>query len=264
MTRGLVILLLIVCALPAAASRCLASPPSAVADPHAQLEQILRQPAYNAWRLREQANLPDIDAHVPTKWTDKIKAGFHAIGDFFDWLFRSRSRTGTVGARLNSESLTTVLKLCAWVIVGAIAIFLGIVLIRVLGGSAPRNAVAHVLSREQVQRAMESGDALAMNTAAWMDEARRLADEQNFRAVYRAMYLALLSGLHAAGKIDHHRNRTNWIYVERYRGPQPERQRFSELTELFDRVWYGRKPAEGADLQQLRVDIDALTRVGAA
>ena len=92
-----------------------------------------------------------------------------------------------------------------------------------------------------------------------MGEADRLAAEQDFRAVYRALYLALLSGLHTAGKIEHSLTRTNWTYVQRYRGPGEERQTFGDLTALFDRVWYGRKPADGNDLPTIQQKVATLT-----
>ena len=240
--------------------QCFASSPPEAMNPHAKLDQILRQPAYNTWRLREQSHWPSIDSKLSTSVSDRISNLFHEIGDFFEWLLKPRSQPFQGPPSASGEGLSTLLKIFAWVIVVAIVVFLVIILIRILGNTAPKPALADILSREQVRAAMESGDALAMGSVQWMDEARRLAQEQDFRAVYRAMYLALLSGLHAAGKIEHHRNRTNWIYVQHYRGPVPERQRFSELTELFDRVWYGRKRVEDANLQQLQLDVDLLTR----
>jgi Domain of unknown function (DUF4129) len=151
----------------------------------------------------------------------------------------------------------------AWVFVAALVIYLAIMLFKIIGVKPTANT-ARVLSQEQIREAMESGNALALDSSQWMEQARRLAGEQDFRAVYRALYLALLSGLHAAGKIEHNRNRTNWVYVAHYRGPAPERARFSELTELFDRVWYGRKTAQEDNLDQLRVDVAMLTRAEGA
>jgi Domain of unknown function (DUF4129) len=92
-----------------------------------------------------------------------------------------------------------------------------------------------------------------------MQQVARLEDEKNFRAMYRALYLALLAGLHAAGKIDHHRNRTNWAYVQHFRGPGEERDLFGDLTGLFDRVWYGHKLQERRDFGELRSAVTRLT-----
>ena len=76
--------------------------------------------------------------------------------------------------------------------------------------------------------------------------------QYEFRAVYRALYLALLSGLHAANKIDFRKTRTNWTYVRGYRGPEPEKVTFTSLTALFDRVWYGEQPAAQSSIPEVR------------
>ena len=157
--------------------------------------------------------------------------------------------------------MPAILKLVAWGVLGVALIFLVVLVIKSLGRPTMQGASARVLSRRQIRGAMEAGDALALDAAGWIDEANRLAAEKDFRAVYRALYLALLSGLDKAGKIEHDRNRTNWTYVRRYRGPAEEKQVFGELTNLFDRVWYGRKPAED-DLDELRRKVEQLTLQG--
>jgi hypothetical protein len=232
--------------------------PAADRDAHAQLQQILNGSQYTAWRLRQEG---EMSAPASGKWSQFVDEQIEKIREFIDTHFqkkRTNAASSPIPAR-GGNSLPTFLHLAAWVIVGAIVIYLAVVLFKIIG-LRPSANVARVLSQEQIREAMESGNALALDKSQWMEQARRLAGEQDFRAMYRALYLALLSGLHAAGKIEHNRNRTNWIYVEHYRGPAPERARFSELTELFDRVWYGRKPAEGGNLDQLRLDVAMLTR----
>ncbi len=103
------------------------------------------------------------------------------------WLFRNRTGPIFSPSAPGNYDLSTILKGAAWVVVAAIAIFLGIMLIRIIGAMPVSVTVANVLSREQVREAMESGDALALGTAQWMDEARRLAGEQDFRGLPRAV-----------------------------------------------------------------------------
>lgn len=238
-------------------------PTAAAGDPHEHLDQILDRPLFKAWRLRQAARqTPELPAaEYDLEWLGKP---FEWIGDFFEWLFRSPSRKPNVPSGFPGDGLPAVLKAVAWVVLGVALIFLAILLFKVLRTPAAAGAVGRVLSRQQIRAAMESGDALVLGAGQWLDEANRLAGEQDFRAVYRALYLALLSGLHTIGKIEHSRNRTNWSYVQRYRGPADERQTFGELTALFDRVWYGRKPTAGDDLDDLRNKVAALTRPGGA
>ncbi|HEV7301132.1 MAG TPA: DUF4129 domain-containing protein [Tepidisphaeraceae bacterium] len=239
-------------------------PAATTDDPHQHLNQILQRPMFRAWRSRQEG--PDFRVESPLSedfdgsW---IRKPFTWIGDLFEWLFRSRRNAPRLPNLPSGDGLSTALKAVAWAVLGVALLFLTILLYRVLRRPTATSPAARLLSRQQVRDAMESGDALALGTGQWLDEADRLASEQDFRAVYRALYLALLSGLHTVGKIEHTRNRTNWAYVERYRGPANERQTFGELTTLFDRVWYGRKPASGDDLDVLRHKVALLTQKAA-
>lgn len=265
MTHRVVLLILVLLAGAAYGGVAVPGPTGAApADPHAHLDRILQRPMFQQWRAREQLELPGADVNVPQAVTEWVRRCGRAIGDFFDWLFRSRGRGSSSPGVSVSEALPVILEALAWVALGAALVFLAVLLIRLLGDQKTSVPTAKILSRHQVHQAMESGDALAMNTAGWMDEARRLAAEQNFRAVYRALYLALLSGLHTLGKIEHSRNRTNWAYVRQYRGSHDERATFAELTQLFDHVWYGHKSTVEHDIEQLRRQVAALTQAEAA
>ena len=205
--------------------------------------------------------MPDIDVAIPSGFKQSLRNIGHAISDFLDWIFKSRTNSSSSRFAV-SPSLPTILRIVFWLVIGGALIFVAIFLVRIIGKTQIAIPVANILSRRQVHQAMESGDALALDSKQWMDEAGRWAAEQNFRATYRALYLALLSGLHTLGKIEHSRNRTNWAYVQQYLGPTGERAMFADLTQLFDHVWYGHKSAVGSDLEQLRNHVALLTRNG--
>jgi hypothetical protein len=105
---------------------------------------------------------------------------------------------------------------------------------------------------------MESGEALAAESSQWLGEADQLAQEQDLRRAYRALYLALLSGLHRQQAIDFRPNRTNWRYVQQFRGHESQRQRLSQLTRRFDQIWYGHRDPEPAAMQQAKAKVQAL------
>jgi len=142
--------------------------------------------------------------------------------------------------------------------------FLAVLLYRALRQMRFQGEEARIVSRERVAQALADGDALAFGSARWLAEADRLAAESEFRAVYRALYLALLSGLHAANRIDFRRTRTNWSYVRHYRGAEPGKAVFSSLTLLFDRVWYGQQLAARASISELRRQVAWLLTEGAS
>lgn len=219
---------------------------------------------YREWQLRQDEDLPQVDVGMSARMQNLIHRMSRGIHDFFDWLFRSR-RNPALSRGGGWAGMGGVLKTIGWTVLALAVLFIVVLIVRIVSQSSGGASSAVVLSRRQVREALEAGDALAMGSAQWLDEARRLAAEQNFRAVYRAMYLALLSGLHSAGKIEHSRNRTNWTYVQQYRGSSDERLTFGELTDLFDHVWYGREEAAaaGTDLDQLRRKVATLTGAGA-
>lgn len=248
------VLLLIYCAFPFSA-RAGAAP-----DPHAQLRDILQRPLYSAWRSRElpESNpQAEVSSHTFDQWLRYVSK---KIDDFWDWLFphKDEKQAASTGWGMLPGFLYGV----GWIIAIGGAAVIVILIIQILRSSQVVTSTAHILSRQQIQQAMETGDALALNSSEWLDEAHRLAADQNFRMVYRALYLALLSGLHSAGKIDHNPNRTNWTYVQNYRGPQTERDLFSNLTDLFDRIWYGHKNAGSENLPQLRQTVRILIGSG--
>ena len=234
------------------------------ADVHQQLDQILQQPIYQQWKQQQRDDLPDLQTTLPQTWNQRISHDWDAFKKWLDDLFRSSPQRPTAPSSGSGfgPSLPAVLKAFAIVVLVVAVGLLLLVFIRSLNALPAQGPMARILSREQLHEALQSGDALALGSVEWMDEARRLAMQQNFRAVYRALYLALLSGLHAAGKIEHSRNRTNWFYVSQYRGPASERTTFSDLTDLFDRVWYGRIVAAHGDLDQIRQQIAELTSAG--
>jgi hypothetical protein len=250
------ILLAIVCVAPTRAADVGLADRAAA---HAKLDEILHQPQFTAWQLRQSgASIKDAGLEsLADRLENSLKGMLDDLRDFIKWLFRGRP-TPTAWRPTGSGSLPFIFKVLGWTVIAIIALFVAIILIRLIGAQPTQVTTARILSRAEARQAIESGDALAMGALDWMDEARRLAEEKDFRAVYRALYLALLSGLHTAGKIEHNRNRTNWTYVNHYRGPAEERERFSRLTDLFDRVWYGHKSAQGNSLDRLRADVASL------
>lgn len=232
------------------------------ADPHGQLNDILQRPMYQRWQLRQAGTVKYDDPALVKDFSFRMEQLSKLIGEFFSWLFRGSGGRSSGSGGSGASVLPTILKTIGWAAIIVTLIFVAVLLFKMLRDSGKNQMPARVLSRQQVQEALEAGDALAMNSAQWVGEAKRLAEEENFRAVYRALYLALLAGLHTLGKIDFNRNRTNWTYVQRYRGPADERVSFGQLTDRFDRVWYGLKRIESADLQHCQSEVARLTSKG--
>jgi hypothetical protein len=236
------------------------APPS---DPKDHLQQILQRPLYQRWKLRQE--------HAQAADESSFSQRIHKmIADAQDWLWaqieqwlNGRHNSGLPSAAGSAAMIGGVLKLLAWIALAVALALIAVFLYRALRDRQSFTGAARVLSREHVRRALEEGQALALESPQWLAEADRLALEKDPRAVYRALYLALLAGLHSAGKIDFRPTRTNWIYVDRFRGPVPERDLFSDLTRLFDLVWYGHAPAEASRIEEVKHTVASLLGQGA-
>lgn len=230
-----------------------------------RLEEILSRPAYQRWRgdrTRED------ESGVWSRLRDRIR----------EWLFRSDepeeerelSPSRDAGSDASSWRLPGVelVNAAAWALfLGGLG-FLAYTFLRAwIDRARPRKRAAG--PRVAVAEALASGDALAHDGDAWRREADKLERGGDFRHAYRALYLGLLSGLHERGLIDFSLWRTNWHYVGTFRGDSG-RDRFADLTGVFDRVWYGGEtPAasgpDGAwrdDLARFRREADALLAGG--
>lgn len=108
-------------------------------------------------------------------------------------------------------------------------------------------------------------DALAFSALSWTSRARQLASAGDTRAAIRALYLALLVGLHRSEFIVYDRWTTNREYelmlsvaVGRGRGSEMTSRTFARITEVFDFVWYGGHEAEPESFERCLRSVEAI------
>ena len=231
-------------------------------DPKQQLQQILQKPIYQRWQLRMERQASDIDpaqdsmlANYLKEWSRSIT---NTIKDLFNWIPKPNQSPSMPTWGPSANTMMSVIKMIVWVLLVVAIVFTTIVVYRMLAQRRLGQKASRVLTSEQIRDALDQGEALAMGANQWLDQAQQLKQEGDWRAVYRALYLGLLSGLHARGKIDFRRTRTNWTYVDRFHGTDDQRNIFVGLTSLFDDVWYGLQPAGGQDLTTIRTQITQL------
>lgn len=209
-------------------------------DAYQQLDEVMRDPMFQRWQLRQKRSQNDGEK-FEASWLDAIGTLIGDwIGRWFERWFDSQEPPSTKPPSL-FESLgvmMTALKVIGVVLIGALLVFFAYTVFKLLR-EAERRPAKHILSRQQVREALETGEALAMESDQWLQEVDRLVAERDMRVAFRALYLSLLSGLHSARRIDFRRNRTNWVYVHRFRGGEDDRQDFGQLTRMFDDAWYG-------------------------
>lgn len=232
-----------------------------------QLDDILSKPAYHRWERRFAKAGPQrawMKTGPVPRW---LSDALHNVGDWLGRkLFSHDDETRTNRTALSDKGWLTlglVLKIVFWAVLAAVVLLIGWFAIRALLDAKRRPARVKIRpTAEKIRAALSEGAALALAGEEWLAEADQLAGDGDFRAAYRALYLALLSGLHDAGAIHFRRNRTNWTYVREFRGEAAKRGAFENLTGLFDEVWYGLSTPANAEtrLPALQAEVAGLIR----
>lgn len=150
-----------------------------------------------------------------------------------------------------------------YVLLAIAAIFLAFAVYLQLRDRMRIPVIPDAARRVGIAKALEDGDALAYGDDEWRKQAERFMDEGDVRLAYRSLYLGLLSGLHEQGRIVFVQNRTNWHYVKTFRGEVPARKELADMTDLFDRVWYGLIPVlDSGGMPRTRERVAALLEGG--
>lgn len=229
------------------------------------LDEILAKPEYNRWRntlVTPDAKLAPTDREAPS-WLDSLFARLDR------WLSSDREkkpaqeRSRTAGRASSLVLPAEAFALLGYVLLAATVAFLVVSLFLYLGGRERPPPKPARRKRVGIARALEEGDALACDKAEWSRQADRFLADGELRLAFRSLYLGLLSGLHEQGRIAFIQNRTNWHYVRSFRGRDEARRAFAEMTDIFDRVWYGVMPViDNHGLARMRERVAALLAEG--
>lgn len=223
-----------------------------------RLSQILKEPLFQRWKIRQlraqegSGEGGGVSAYLPsTDWLAEVWE------KFWDSLFGQPS----AGVPSSVSSAGPVDLSGLFYMIAVLICVVAVIVLIVL--------VAHLLARRQhyssgstrsgsLNEALVEGDALAAESSVWLGQASALAQGEDLRLAFRALYLALLSGLHDSGLIRFRRQATNWMYVRGYRGSEEERLLFSTITDRFDRVWYGKQILDVAVFDEARQEVARL------
>lgn len=105
-----------------------------------------------------------------------------------------------------------------------------------------------------------AGGVTAADLRHWAAEARAKGDS---RLAVRYLYQACLVNLHTAKVISLRPHATNWEYLRQARAlPSEGYSSFSQLTRLFERIWYGDEPATDEDFARGDALLTTLLELG--
>ena len=259
---GLLLLACVAASPPAAAQ----APTPGVEEARAALDEALADPRFHRWERDRVLDAPDrvvADGELAERVRAWLRERVEAVGESVRRFFRRLNRGGPASSSGGGGS---------WFPAGGIGTlfwWLGVAVCVLVAAALLWVAVLAVRSRRPRRRrppapaalaaALRRGGALEAEADEWIDHAEGLAAE-DLRLAYRAMYLALLAGLHRRGWIRFAASRTNGSYVRGFRGPSggtgPDadgpRASFARLTALFDDVWYGHEPPDAAGFPAVR------------
>jgi hypothetical protein len=210
----------------------------------ALLERLARE---QAARRPTAGGDVDVAVNVPapslpqrlSRWLDRA---MEAFVDFVLRLWRWLTRFGPRPAREGESSFTgPVVALLVGVIVAVLAAFT-IQSLRRRGEPEERGEAGEASSRADE-------NPLSREAGEWERYAAELAAAGRLREAIRAWYHAVLVTLFRAGRLHHQQGRTNWEYVSQV-GPEARwRPAFIELTQAFEREWYGRSQSAAEALR---------------
>lgn len=258
----LVGLLLGAAAEPAAPEHTRAAPrasAAAPADPHAHLRRILEDPLFSRWQRR----VPRVPAREPAGprregWRWRLGQW---IDQLIEWIFGRRAWTPGPGPGQAGTAARTLIRLLAWAAVALLLLLVVLSLVRLARTGRP-SARGTDVSRRDLGEALRAGAALAAEPRQWIEEADRRLEQADLRLAVRAAYLALLSHLHATGRIDFRASRTNWACIAGFRGPPEQARRLADTTRRFDEAWYGLRQPDPAVFDAMRSDVERMLQEG--
>jgi len=158
------------------------------------------------------------------------------IGDklqrLFDWLgkFLPRSTRGEGGATGGMRWIVTAL-------VAVIVLLIVLLAIEVVRRS--RAALPKPVATSEPIGSKRDEDPLSRGANEWERYAGQLASQGRFREAIRAWYHAVLVTCYSASLLHYRKSRTNWEYVASLAPSVPWRAEMIQLTQRFEREWYG-------------------------
>jgi hypothetical protein len=154
------------------------------------------------------------------------------IGNFLDWL-----RRFWPDIRMARQTPTAGMRWIVGVVVGVIALIIGILAFEVIRRSRRRTAEMAVES--EPASSSRDADPMSRGASEWERYAAQLAAAGRIREAIRAWYHAVLVTLYGAGILTFRKGRTNWEYVSALTPALAWRGEFVRLTRSFEHEWYG-------------------------
>ncbi len=195
---------------------------------------------------------PFQNREVPSAWTQFWRAVGNAMGDFFEWLFRSIPNSGNSAPASPTPSSFSSLSPLGWAL-----LVLGLLLVLAIVVYAVRGVRQSVVRDAKVRDAVAFEDE-NINAGEALDRAHTEARSGDYRAAVRYLYLSSLLWLDERKLLRYDRSLNNREYLQRAGGNPALHDRLAPVVGTFERVWYGRRDLEEADFLDYEKQISSL------
>ncbi len=242
------------------------TPPAAVAAEqfNAAADRVLARPEF-AWRLPRDAEPAGADSatvlDLALRWFGRQVATIgRAVRRLLDhietWL---RSREIEPSDLAEHSHRTDWVRPTAWAVAAAAALVLVTGILRAARRRAPPPSATNEAA---ATAALDAETTLATSRPSdeWMLLALERAAAGDHRRAVRALFLAMLAHLAAAGWIEVRPSRTNRDYcielARRAAAPESIRRRFAHWVNVFERCWYGTHMVDRHTLDEMLAELE--------
>jgi hypothetical protein len=211
---------------------------AATAVDTAQLERLAAREADAGLRLQRGGSVagnPYDPSRLPPSLGDRLSTTvgwvIERLWDVMEWLRKLFHYEKSGGAKGDGSGVVVI----TLIIVGAL-VLVGVVLAIL---AWPKRVLGPVVSAAQAAPLPIDADPRTRAADEWARYARELIALGRHREAIRAWYHAMLVNCWSHGLLHHRVGRTNWEYALTLPATVTWRGRFHDLTQRFDRAWYG-------------------------
>lgn len=225
------------------------------------IREVVGRPEFT-WRM-PSAEANEEGAHLFDRW---VRKSLRWAENFLQWIFEFFNRSGgdSSGGWLGSFSPSA--KPLLIILLAAVGLLLAWLLCRLVLRRQKPAAAPDAASPVSVQPEGDDWTALAndLPEEEWLAQARRFAEEGDYRRALRAFYLSALSHLHGKQLIHITKAKSNAAYLREVRRREHQipgvAEAFSFAVKGFDRVWYGRYEVDEAGLRAYEDGVSQIRR----
>lgn len=174
-----------------------------------------------------------------TQFVDSAKQYWKDFREWFDSLFSFAGHLGAVG------------KALVYVIVALLLLGGALVIAKILRNYFQNKTLAAVGARTVFDEE-DPEDEISHDAQTWLHQADGLAQANDWKRAYRAVFVAALMHFEAADILAFARGRTNGEYWQAVRSstPKPVSDTFRTFVLGFDSRWYGNAATTEADYKE--------------